>query len=75
MASQNFVSFILMPTIIDSPGDYITRGGEVVQVMEVSSRHDFKCRGEYSNGIPEGWHKTGRIYFGQFSDNDIIKKV
>lgn len=70
-----YISFFSLPVIITAPGQYLTRGGEVVTVEVVSTRHDHGCRGFYSCGIAEGWHKTGRIYFGQECCNDIVAKA
>ena len=67
--------FVTMPTIITGPGQYVTRGGERVTIHQASSNHDFGCLGSYSNGIRDGWHKCGRLNFGQLSNNDIIEKI
>lgn len=73
MASAAFASLVLLADVITTPGKYITRAGELVEVTEASTRHDFNCTGTYSNGIREGWHKSGRLYFGQQSPNDIVR--
>ena len=73
MASAFFCAFITLPTVIEKPGQYVTRGGEVVTIDAVSSRHDFNCKGRYSDGIRDGWHKSGRLYFGTLSQNDIVR--
>lgn len=73
MASASFCAFITLPNVIEQPGQYITRGGEVVTVDAASSRHDFKCKGRYANGVHDCWHKSGRLYFGALSKNDIVR--
>jgi hypothetical protein len=72
----------MLPTIIDTPGTYRTRGGETVTIESVEKRfgrltNTFNCKGQYSCGIQEGWHHTGRLYTYQSvtSKNDIIEKV
>ena len=72
MSSAAFASFVILPTIIAGPGEYLTRCGERVTVNEASTKHDFGCRGRYSTGQSEGWHKSGRLYFGQTCNNDIV---
>jgi hypothetical protein len=69
-----FVPLITLPTIIDQPGEYLTRCGETVTVSVVSSKHDLGCLGEYSPDIREGWHKSGRLYASTQSKNDIVAK-
>lgn len=70
-------SFILLPTIITEPGDYITRCGERVTIYTTAAqtRAPFNCYGHYSNGTVETWHKSGRLYFGQECANDIVRKA
>ena len=61
-----------LPTVIDSQGEYITRSGEVVEVTDVSGHH-WK-HGRHQNGISETWHRSGRIFSGRETENDIIRK-
>lgn len=68
-----YASLVTKPDIITAPGEYVTRSGETVTVTDASRRHDFRCIGTYSNGIREGWHKSGRLYFGIESKNDIVR--
>lgn len=70
-----FAPLVSKPDIIDSPGKYKTRSGETVTIKLASKRHDFGCFGHYSNGIPENWHKSGRIYATSETGNDIIEKI
>ncbi len=78
MSKAPFASLVTLPDIITEPGEYITRGGEVVTVNIVSNHHDFGCKGVYTSGMfagtPEGWHKSGRLYLRAQSANDIIKR-
>jgi len=67
--------FVTFPVIITEPGEYITRGGERVKVASVSTKHDFDCLGTYSTGQSEGWHKSGRLFAGRTSNNDIVSKA
>lgn len=68
-------AFILLPTIITAPGEYLTRGGDKVTVYTTAANtaSTFKCYGHYPDGRVETWHKSGRIYFGQECANDIVK--
>lgn len=75
MSKGWFMSLVLLPDVITGPGQYETRCGEVVTITQSSTCHDFGCRGTYSNGVKERWHKSGRIHFGQICDNDVIREV
>lgn len=75
MTSAYFASFVNLPVIIREPGKYVTRNGQTVIIEEVSSRHDFGCRGSYDGIIPEQWHKSGRLYKGVLSNNDIVRMI
>lgn len=66
------VPLIFQPVIVTEPGRYRTRSGELVQVETASPRHDFGCIGRYPNGTRERWHKSGRIFAGCLSANDIV---
>lgn len=68
-----FCSLVTLQTVITAPGRYVTRSGEEVVVAKVSDNHDFGCRGAYSGGATEGWHKSGRLYFGKTCNNDIVR--
>jgi hypothetical protein len=70
-----FSGLVTLPDVIVSPGEYVTRSGEHVTITSVSTNHDFNCRGVYNNGITERWHKSGRIFFGQECQNDIVSPV
>jgi hypothetical protein len=72
MTSAYVYPLIFFPVVIDAPGQYRTRRGEVVTIGTVSTRHDWGCRGLYPSGVPERWHKSGRIFAGQTCDNDIV---
>lgn len=67
---------IFLPVVIDGPGDYLTRGGERVAISHASTRHDFQCTGSYSTcGTNDGWHKSGRLFAGPESRNDIVARA
>jgi hypothetical protein len=72
MSAAAFASLVTLPVVIVAPGRFVTRGGQVVDVAFASEKHDFGCRGSYSTGQAEGWHKSGRLYFSQESANDIV---
>ena len=70
------VSLVALPVIIDENGEYKTRKGEIVLIVRTSKKNDFGCDGWYDeSNILDSWHKSGRLYFGQLSDNDIVSKV
>lgn len=76
MSSAYFASFVLLEVIIDAPGEYLTRCGERVTIERESNRHDFGCIGHYAAcGTPDRWHKSGRLYAGQQSPNDIVSRA
>ena len=67
---------ILLPAIIDAPGEYITRRGERVDLDSVSARHRFACAGRYrGSGIIEHWHKSGRLLVSRETANDIVGRA
>lgn len=75
MIRPNFASLVLLPTIITEPGKYLTRRDEEVTISKVSTRHDYGCTGKYSCGTLDDWHKSGRLFTGTESINDIVSKV
>lgn len=75
MASVYIAPLVTKPTIITEPGQYRTRGGEIVTVETVSVRPDFGCTGHYEHGTRERWHKSGRIFAGMESQHDIVERV
>lgn len=71
-----FIPLFSLPTIIEGPGDYLTRGGERVTIERTSARHDLNCVGHYTEcGTAERWHKTGRIMATSETRNDIVKRL
>lgn len=76
MSSAAYAGLVTKPVVITEPGDYLTRCGERVTITRASDRHDHGCHGRYlPNGPDDRWHKSGRLYFGMTSDNDIISKA
>lgn len=72
MSSAYFAPLVTKPVLIAAPGQYVTRCGEAVTIVKASSKHDFGCVGSYENGTPERWHKSGRIFAGIETENDIV---
>lgn len=64
-----------LPIVIGTAGKYLTRSGEVVEITEVSRNNDLNCKGVYSTGQPDSWHRSGRLYSVQESANDIVQSV
>jgi hypothetical protein len=73
MTTAYFASLVALPTLIFQPGQYRTRCGETVTVDVASPRHRFTCAGVYSDGTPEWWHKTGRLFAHRETQNDIVE--
>ena len=61
--------------IIDDPGSYKTRSGDIVQIKKVTNRGFFNCYGNYKDGTQEQWTKSGRIFKYRETQNDIIFKI
>lgn len=78
MSSAYFAPLVLLPTVIDSPGRYRTRGGEIVIIDTAPTHirhHAHDCFGTYeAEGIRDRWHRSGRIYAGMECENDIVGK-
>lgn len=64
-----------LPVVITGPGKYLTRSAEVVEVAIASQNNDHGCTGRYANGVEDRWHRSGRIYSGIHSGNDIIQSA
>lgn len=62
--------FLGFPVVITAPGQYVTRSGEVVEVDDVRDHH-WKL-GRYPSGVHERWHRSGRIFSGTETANDIV---
>lgn len=72
----NFTQLNMLPVVITTPGEYKTRRGESVKIKIVGQNpHGFNCVGTYSTGEKEHWHHSGRIFFGQTCQNDIVEKI
>ena len=71
-----FAPLVTKTVIIDGPGKYLTRGGEVAIIEQASTRHDLNCKGTYEAcGTVEGWHKSGRLFSTTESRNDIVSRA
>lgn len=74
--SAYYVPLISLPDLVIAPADYLTRGGDLVTIVKVSSKHDHECAGFYTaSGTTERWHKSGRILASSETRNDIIRRV
>lgn len=68
-----FVPLVALPAVISGPGAYVTRSGETVFVTQASRHNDFGCTGHYASGQSDHWHRSGRLFAGCESDNDIVQ--
>lgn len=75
LRAATLAPLVVLPRVIDAPGRYVTRGGETVEVTDVRDHHWKRGRYLGDEPIPEIWHNSGRIFAGQLSDNDIIRKA
>lgn len=75
MSLAYMAPLVILPTVIDKAGRYVTRRGETVVVDSVSRRYraEFGCDGRYDNGVSEAWHKSGRLLAGTETANDIVR--
>lgn len=67
--------FFASPEIIDAPGKYWTRGGEVVEIISKNKFGSFGWKGVFPNGIVDSWHRGGFFCYHSQSDHDILQKV
>jgi hypothetical protein len=74
MASIYFIPLFSKPVIITHSGDYVTRDGNIVHITHVSDQHDYGCHGVYADRVLDYWHKSGRIFTGRETQNDIVAK-
>lgn len=67
----------LLPVLVEAPGPYLTRGGDIVRVKAVVGPGVFTAwaRGEYEDGTPEAWRTSGRIFQNIESPNDIVASL
>jgi hypothetical protein len=75
MSAAYFWPLVLLPAVITRPGRYRTRRGEAVTVERMPrpfASHAFDCIGRYDSGVIEQWHRSGRLYAGALSANDVI---
>lgn len=77
-----------LPTIIDAPGQYVTRSGKSVRIHEVKDNptHNttaFAAKGTIRYKKPNNvrytqeyniWHVSGRVSVFDIHDNDIVGK-
>lgn len=75
MNKAYFAPLVTAPIVITGPGAYTTRAGEAVTVNASSMEHAFACIGTYDSGAVESWHRSGRLYVGHESPNDIVAAV
>ena len=68
-----FAELAPLPVVITRPGEYVTRRGERVSVERSSEHQDFGCTGHYASGQTDDWHRSGRLFAGCKSDNDIVQ--
>lgn len=73
MTSAYFAPLVTLPTVITRPGSYVTRCGEIVSIKTATTSHVFGCHGIYSTGQRDSWHRSGRLFAGMESANDIVR--
>lgn len=71
-----YYPLLFLPTVIDAPGEYRTRGGGRVTIKTASpAPMSADCTGAHENGVLDHWHRSGRIYAGMLSLNDIVARA
>jgi hypothetical protein len=67
-------NYVVLPTIVTGPGEYVTRCGERVTINEVrpGRGEPYAAQGVYANGVEEAWDVSGRLYPTILSNNDIV---
>lgn len=67
---------VVLPTIIDEPGRYLTRNGEIVVIAKIDRSYgaSYAAHGSYPNKVEDRWDVSGRLYPSMLSNNDIIQK-
>lgn len=74
--SMYIYPLLFLPVVIDEAGLYLTRSGGRVKIDQVTTKHHFGCIGVYEGSeIQDGWHKSGRIFSGTETANDIVEKL
>ena len=66
-------SLVALPVVITGPGKYIARSGEEVNIKVAGGRVAFDCIGSYASGQTDAWNRSGRLYPGIESQNDIVR--
>jgi hypothetical protein len=69
-----------LPIVVDAPGSYLTRGGDVVTVEIISTSGGYgyqnRADGHYSTGVRETWScRGGRVLPYSLSQNDIVART
>jgi len=75
MTDTYFAPLTLLPSVINEFGDYLTRSGEIVTIMSLSSSSDFKNLGVHETGVLAAWHRSGRILTSSETSNDIVRPI
>lgn len=71
-----------LPTIIDGPGEYLTRDGGRVTIHDVDGKGTFSARGskwkvyrgKWRPRLYGIWHTSGRYLPLREDENDIVSK-
>lgn len=61
-----------LPVIITEPGKYLTRKGEVVDILTTTRRSVYKCGGNFSCGTYDYWMDNGRRWPSRENDHDVV---
>ena len=82
---EGYLGFICLPEVIKGNGIYKTRCGELVvidQCPEMPLMDGLDVGGYYmvnppgiTERIRDHWNRSGRMWRGQYCDNDIVEKI
>lgn len=71
---KTYIAANTLPAIIDGPGEYLTRSGDIVEITTPNG--SFNWNGVYrAERITELWHRSGRRFAMQETAHDIVSKA
>lgn len=71
----DYTPLVCLPVVIDAPGKYRTRAGEIVTIDSTGFQGRYNSSGRYASGQFDRWHRSGRLFRSMLSGNDIIAKA
>lgn len=78
MSEHVGISLEALPTVIDGPGDYVTRAGGRIKISGPANKDGTQWwAGTYGprHRIEDAWHCSGRVFRIGSSPNDVVSKA